>query len=121
MKNLVCTTPFINKVKQMRYAMIDNLIDLMERHGVNEVYCSAVNACPPVIHNGIYEDEVYMLDTIKLINCGDNDSILLKGVSECCNGDVYASLMDIELLVEVHNWVMEYEDELFKKNVEKNR
>ena len=98
----------------MRQAMVDNLIDLMKRHGVSEVYCSAVNACPPVIHNGIYEDDVIMLDTIRLLSRGDNNSILLEGVGECQNGDVYASLMDIELLVEVYNWVMGYKDELFK-------
>ena len=114
MKNLVLTTPFIKEVKSMRNAMVDNLIDLMKRHGVSEVYCSAVNACPPVIHNGIYEDETYTLDTIKLLSGRDNDSILLEGESECGEGEVYASLMDIELLVEVHNWVMDYEDELFE-------
>ena len=114
MKNLVLTTPFIKEVRQMRQAMVDNLIDLMKRHGVSEVYCSAVNACPPVIHNGIYEDDVIMLDTIRLLSRGDNNSILLEGVGECQNGDVYASLMDIELLVEVYNWVMGYKDELFK-------
>lgn len=114
MKNLVLTIPFIKEVKQMRDAMVDNIIDLMKRHGVSEVYCSEVNACPPVIHNGIYEDETYNLDTIRLISRGDNDSILLEGMSECCDGNIYASLMDIELLVEVHNWIMDYEDELFK-------
>lgn len=114
MKNLVNTTPFINEVREMREAMVDNLIDIMKRHGVSEVYCSEVNACPPVIHNGIYEDDVIMLDTIRLLSRGDNYSILLEGVGECQNGDVYASLMDIELLVEVHNWVMDYEDELFE-------
>lgn len=114
MRNLVLTIPFIKEVKSMRKAMEENLIDLMKKHGVNEVYCSAVNACPPVIHNGIYEDETYMLDTIRLLSGKDNDSILLEGVSECCNGNVYASLMDIELLVEVYNWVMDYEDELFE-------
>lgn len=103
----------------MRKAMVENLIDLMKQHGVNEVYCSAVNACPPVIHNGIYEDETYMLDTIKLLSGRDNDSILLEGVSECGDGNVYASLMDIELLVEVYNWVMDYEDELFEPIKEK--
>ena len=114
MKNLVLTTPFIKEVKQMRQAMVDNLIDLMKRHGVGEVYCSAVNACPPVIHNGIYEDDVYTLDTIRLLSRGDNNSILLVGESGCDEGEVYATLMDIELLVEVHNWVMDYEDELFE-------
>lgn len=119
MKNLVLTTPFIKELKEIRKAMVENLIDLMKRHGVNEVYCSAVNACPPVIHNGIYEDETYTLDTIRLLSGRDNDSILLEGVSECCDGNVYASLMDIELLVEVHNWVMDYEDELFEPIKEK--
>ena len=114
MKNLVLTTPFIKEVKQMRQAMIDNIIDLMKRHGVNEAYCSAVNACPPVIHNGLYEDDVIMLDTIRLLSRGDNHSILLEGIGECQNGEVYASLMDIELLVEVHNWIMDYEDDLFE-------
>lgn len=114
MKNLVLTTPFLKEVKQMRDAMVDNIIDLMKRHGVNEICCQAVNACPPVIHNGIYEDDVIMLDTIRLLSRDDNDSILLEGIGECNNGDVYASLMDIELLVEVHNWIKDYENELFK-------
>lgn len=114
MKNLVLTTPFIKEVRQMRQAMVENIIDLMNRHGVSEVYCSEVNACPPVIHNGIYEEETYMLDSIRLLSRGEKDSILLEGVSECCNGNVYASLMDIELLIEVHNWIKDYEDELFE-------
>ena len=119
MKNLVCTTPFIKEIREMRKAMIENIIDLMKRHGVSEVYCSAVNACPPVIHNGIYEDETYTLDTIRLLSGRDNDSILLEGVSECADGNIYASLMDIELLVEVHNWIFDYEDELFEPIKEK--
>lgn len=114
MKNLVLTIPFIKEVKQMRQAMVDNLIDLMKRHGVSKVCCSAVNACPPVIHNGIYEDETYTLDTIRLLSRDGNDSILLEGESECDYGHVYASLMDIELLVEVHDWVKDYENELFE-------
>ena len=114
MKNLVLTIPFIKEVRQMREAMIDNIIDLMKRHGVNEVYCSEVNACPPVIHNGLYEDDLVMLDNIKLISYDNNDSILLEGIGECQNGDVWASLMDIELLVEVHDWVKDYENELFE-------
>ena len=111
---MIVTIPFIKEVKTMRKAMVDNLIDIMKQHGVSEVYCSEVNACPPIIHNGIYEDETYMLDTIRLLSGRDNDSILLVGVSESCDGEVYASLMDIELLVEVYNWVMDYKDELFK-------
>ena len=114
MRNMIVTIPFIKEVKTMRKAMVDNLIDIMKQHGVSEVYCSEVNACPPIIHNGIYEDETYMLDTIRLLSGRDNDSILLVGVSESCDGEVYASLMDIELLVEVYNWVMDYKDELFK-------
>ena len=114
MRNMIVTIPFIKEVKAMRKAMEENLIDIMKQHGVSEAYCSEVNACPPIIHNGIYEDETYMLDTIRLLSGRDNDSILMVGVSESCDGEVYASLMDIELLVEVYNWVMDYKDELFK-------
>lgn len=114
MRHMIVTIPFIKEVKTMRKAMEENLIDIMKQHGVSEVYCSAVNACPPVIHNGIYEDETYTLDTIRLLSGRDNDSILLEGVSDCGDGEVYATLMDIELLVEVYNWVMGYKDELFK-------
>lgn len=113
MKNLVCTTPFIKEVKEMRYAMVENLIDLMKRHGVNEVYCDHIRNCP-VIHNGICEDDVYTLDGIDLFNYGGGDFIMLSGGSERYNGVVDPNYMDIELLVEVHNWVMDYEDELFE-------
>jgi hypothetical protein len=120
MRHLVFTIPFIKEVKSMREAMEENLIDLMKQHGVSEVYCSAVNACPPVIHNGIYEDDTYMLDTIRLLSGKDNDSILLEGVSNNGDGEVYVSLMDIELLVEVYNWVMRYKADLFEKIAEKS-
>jgi hypothetical protein len=120
MRHLLFTIPFIKEVKSMRKAMEENLIDLMKQHGVSEVYCSAVNACPPVIHNGIYEDETYMLDAIRLLSGKDNDSILLEGVSNNGDGEVYVSLMHIELLVEVYNWVMRYKDDLFEKIVEKS-
>lgn len=114
MKNLVLTTPFIKEVREMRKAMIENLIDLMKQHGVSEVYCSAVNACPPVIHKGICEDDVFTLDGIDLFNYGGKEFIILIGGNECYNGVVDPNYMDIELLVEVHNWVMDYEDELFE-------
>lgn len=114
MKNLVLTTPFIKEVRQMRYAMVDNLIDLMKRHGVNEVYCEAVNACPPVIHVGICDDDVTRLDTIELVSGDNYEYILLNGSSDFSNGVVNASQMDIELLVEVHNWIKDYENDLFE-------
>lgn len=116
MKNLVLTIPFIKEVKQMRKAMVENIIDLMEQHGVNEVYCSAVNACPPVIHVGICDNDVYPLNTIRFVSGDNYENILFEGNSECCNGVVSANQMDIELLVEVHNWIKDYEDELFENN-----
>ena len=114
MKNLICTNSFIKKVRQIRQAIIENIIDLMKRHGVGEVYCEAVNACPPVIHFGICDDDVTKLDTIELVSGDNYEYILLNGSSDFNNAIVNASLMDIELLVEVHNWVMDYEDELFE-------
>lgn len=43
MRHLIVTIPFMKEVRQMRYAMIDNLIDLMKLHGVNEVDCSGAS------------------------------------------------------------------------------
>lgn len=116
MKNLVLTIPFIKEVRKMRKAMEENLIDLMKQHGVSEVYCDEIeNVCPPIIHNGICEDDVYMLDTIRLISRSDYECILLGGGNEYCNGEVYANQMDIELLVEVYDWIISYKDKLFVK------
>ena len=113
MKNLVLTNPFIKEVRQIRQAMIDNIIDLMKKHNVNEVYCSCLTNCP-VIHFGICDDDVTTLDTIELVSGDNYEYILFNGSSDFSNGVVYANQMDIELLVEVYNWVMDYEDELFE-------
>lgn len=114
MKNLVLTIPFIKEIKHVRYVMVDNLIDLMKRHGVNEVDCSEVNACPPVIHVGICDDDVTRLDTIELVSGENYEYILLNGSSELSNGVVNASQMNIELLAEVHDWIKANEKELFE-------
>ena len=108
MTNLIVTTPFIKEVKEMRKAIVENLIDLMKKHNVNEVYCTEFNNCP-VIHIGIYDEDVTFLNTIEYVNGEWCKYILFNG----SNGVVNASSMDIELLVEVYNWIMDYEDELF--------
>ena len=113
MRNLVCTTPFMAEIKKMRKAMVENIIDLMKKHNVSEVYCSYLTDCP-VIHVGICDDDVTTLDTIEYVSGDNYEYILLNGSSELSNGVVNASQMDIELLVEVYNWVMDYEDELFE-------
>lgn len=115
MRHLVCTTPFIKEVRQMRKAMVENIIDLIKKHNVNEVYCSYLNN-RPIIHNGICSDDVTTLDTIELVSGDNYEYILFNGSSDFSNGVVNASDMDIELLVEVYNWVMDYKDELFENN-----
>lgn len=107
MRNLVCTTPFIGEIKKMRKAMVENLIDLMKQHKVNEVYCSAVNDCPPVIFVAICDDDVTRLDTIEFVSGDKYEYIIFNGI-------VNASQMNIELLVEVYNWIMDYKDDLFE-------
>lgn len=114
MRHLIVTIPFMKEVRQMRYAMIDNLIDLMKLHGVNEVDCSEINDCPPVIHVGICDDDVTLLDTIELVSVDNYEYILLNGSSDFSNGVVNASQMNIELLVGVYNWIDKYKNELFK-------
>jgi hypothetical protein len=113
MKKIVLTTPLIKEIKEMRETMIANIIDLMKQHGVNEASCNHFQNCP-VIHNGICEDDVYTLDDIDLYNYGGKEFIILSGSNECYTGIVDPNYMDIELLIEVYNWVMDYENELFE-------
>lgn len=107
MRHMIVTIPFIKEVKTMRKAMVENLIDLMKLHGVNEVDCSKVNDCPPVIHVGICDEDVTTLNTIELVIDDVYEGILLNGV-------VNIGQMNIELLVEVYNWINKYKNELFK-------
>lgn len=115
MKNLVCTIPFINEVRKMRKAMVENIIDLMKTHDVKEVYCSHLTDCP-VIHIGICDDDVTRLDTFELVSGSNYEYILLNGSSDFSNGVVNASQMDIELLVDVYNWIKDNKVELFENN-----
>ena len=112
MKKIVLTTPLIKEIKEMRETMIANIIDLMKQHGVDGVSCNHIQNCP-VIHNGICEDDVYTLDGIDLFNYGEKEFIILSGSNECYTGVVDPNYMDIELLIEVYNWIMDYENELF--------
>lgn len=114
MRHMIVTIPFIKEVKTMRKAMVENLIDLMKLHGVNEVDCSEVNDYPPVIHVGICDDDATILDTIELVSGDNYEYILLNGSSDFSNGVVNASQMNIELLVEVYNWINKNKGELFK-------
>lgn len=109
MKNFIETTPFITSIKEMRKIMIENLIDIMKQYGVNEVYCWLDDT--PLINCDITGD-VATLDCIEVAG----DDIIFCGSNEYNNGTINAKHIDIEYLVEIHNWVMDYEDELFKQD-----
>jgi hypothetical protein len=109
MKHIISTTPFIKQVKEIRKAMIENIIELMNEHKVSEVYCYLDST--PIINHDILGD-VSTLDSIEVV-AGE---LIFNGSNEYNNGSINAVHIDIEYLVEIYNWVNDYKDELFNEN-----
>jgi hypothetical protein len=113
MKNLICTTSFLKAVNNIRQAIIENIIDLMKRHNVNEI-CPEYLSYAPTICIDSY-GECYTLDSFELINNGEYDHLVFNGSGENENTFVTAKQMDIELLVDVYNWIKDNQDDLFNE------
>jgi hypothetical protein len=106
---------FMSKVKEVRNAIHDNLVTLMMNYGVDEVDCIEFGDCPIVI-NGTDDDGTFTLDRITLLEINGTKYIRFECSSAYTNDYITPNSMDIELLIEVYQWVMANEQELF--NVE---
>lgn len=113
MKNLICTTSFLKEVNNIRQAIIENIFDLMKRHNVNEIYTEYLSY-PPTISIDSY-GECYILDSFEILSNGEYEYLLFNGSSENDNTFVTAKQMDIELLVDVYNWIKDNQDDLFNE------
>ena len=107
-------TDFVKNIHEMRQAIHENLIALMENHKSREVDCFNFNE-RPIVFNGLYDDcmtlnsiEVVTTPSLKCIHFNCSDTFI----------DDYTTpnSMDIELLFEVYKWVMANEEELFKQD-----
>lgn len=98
----------IKEIKNARNEINDNIISMLNRHNTTEIYCYEYDDCPIVISGT--NDDCMTLDSVELSN---NNTIIL-GCSGSWNND-YISIreLDIELLIEVYEWLIANEDILF--------
>ena len=99
-------TFLLGKIKETRKSIIDNVVNIMKKHNVSEIYCNHLTYTPLLI-------ETMTLDSISLTN---DDKIELWCSNEIENDHVFAHHLDIELLIEFYQWFIDYEDELFEQD-----
>lgn len=99
-------TFLIKKIKETRQSIIDNVVNIMKKHNVSEIYCNYLNYTPLITKSMI-------LNTISLTN---NNEIKLWCSNENKNTYVFADELDIQLLIEFYQWFIDYEDEIFEQD-----
>ena len=111
-KHLLATEHFKKEIDTMRNAIHENLIQLMENYNKDIVNCYESDDCPIVI-SGV-EDDCMTLDSINLHNVNDKKFIVFDCSGSWNNTSVCISQIDIEILIDIHDWVFENEVELFE-------
>ena len=86
-------------------SIIDNVVNTMKKHNVEEIYCNFLTHTP-LIH------ESKTLDIISL----NGNKVVLYCSDEVENDYFFADYIDIKLLIEFYQWFIDYEDELFTQD-----
>jgi hypothetical protein len=110
MKNKI--EEFRKHCADIRLDIFNAIVSLMNKHNTNNVNCD-LSDTPIIIYDSYCEDNIHTLDEIVLC---DNDYIKFGGSSCYSNTYVYMNDMDIELLIEVYEWLIKNEDEIFNEN-----
>lgn len=105
---------FMSELKKMRSAINDNLIALMEHYKQREVDCTMFDDCP-IVFNGC-GDECMTLDSIEIATTPSVKCIRFNCSGSYNNDYTTPHAMDIELLIEVYEWIIANEEELFNNN-----
>ena len=106
-------TEFVKNIHEMRKALHENLIVLMDNHKAREIDCFDFDDTP-IIFNGL-GDDCMTLDRINYHNINGNKVITFGCSGSWNNDEINVAQMDIELLIEVYEWIMANEDILFNQ------
>ncbi len=98
----------IKEIENTRNEINDNIISLLNKHNTTEIDCCECDDCPIVISGT--GDDCMTLDRVELSN--DNTITL------CCSGSwnndfISIKELDIELAIEIYEWLIANEDILF--------
>ena len=98
------------QIANVRENIESTLIKMMKDHNVEDIDCTGYS-WTPVISN---DTDTFSLDSIQVCcTRGGDEYILCDASSEYGNISITAKSMDIEYLIEVYEWVMENQEELF--------
>lgn len=105
---------FRKDVVILRKQIENYLISLLKEHNVTSIDCYPIGDTPIII-DSTSDIDTYTLDTISMYERSNGENFIKFDCSNSyTNDDVHILDMDIELLVEVYEWVKENEEELFE-------
>ena len=114
MKHIISSEGLLEQINQMRSAIHENLIALMEKHNAREVDCYEHDDCP-IVYSG-YGDECMTLDSIEVITTPSVKCIQFNCSGSYSNDYTTPNSMDIELLINTYEWIVANEEILFNQN-----
>ena len=105
MRHLIVTEPMLAQIKEMRNAIQENIIDLLERHKATSADCYECDDCPVII-DAPSDDDTATLDAINIqTSHSGNKYIVFDCSGSYSNHSVALINMDIERLIEVYEWI----------------
>lgn len=111
MQHLISISKFKEDINEMRNAIHDNLLALMEQYKQREVDCTMFDDCPIVSCS--IDDNIMTLDSIEVITAPSTKCIQFNCSNSWTNDYITPNYMDIEYLVDLYEWVIANEEELF--------
>lgn len=101
------------QIESVRKNIESTLIMMMKDHDVEDINCGGYS-CTPVIAN---DSDAFTLDSIQLCRTRSGDEyILCEASGEYDNINITAKSMDIEYLIAVYEWTLEYFENEYEDN-----
>lgn len=98
----------IKEINNTRNEINNNIISMLNKHNTTEIECYECDDCPIVISGT--EDDCMTLDCVVL---SKNNTIILGCSGSWNNQHISILELDIEVLIEVYEWLIANEDILF--------
>jgi uncharacterized FAD-dependent dehydrogenase len=106
----------INTLKEQIASVRENiestLLAMMRHHNVEDIDCGGYSSTPLIANDA----DTITLNEIQLCRTkGGDEYILFEGSGDYGNIYITAKSIDIEYLIEVYEWVLENQEELFEE------
>lgn len=111
MRHLIATRPFMEEVNNMRKAIKENLISLLDEHNVKYIDCFLIGGTPIV---SSIDSDTFSLDTIIVHKYSNGTDIEFECTNSHTNKYIYIEDVGIERLINIYDWVKANEKELFE-------